>query len=86
MSIDTVKLTDQLKCSAFLQFSDFSFPMITEFIAYRLNVSYLENLDLSKVVVITILYTFYETNKCSFFLKKKPLEMIKNENIQPDQE
>lgn len=55
--------------------------MMTEFRAYRLNVSYLENLDLSKVVVITILYTFYETNKCSFFLKKKPLEMIKNENI-----
>lgn len=47
----------------------------------------LENLDLSKVVVVTILYTFYETNKCSFFVKKKKhLEMIKNENAQPDQE
>lgn len=31
----------------------------------------LENLDLSKVVVVTILYTFYETNKCSFFVKKE---------------
>lgn len=41
--------------------------MMTEFTAYRLNVSYLENLDLSKVVIITILYTSYETNKYSFF-------------------
>lgn len=45
--------------------------MMTEFTAYRLNVSYLENLDLSKVVIITVLYISYETNKYSFFFLKK---------------
>lgn len=42
---------------------------MTEFTAYRLNISYLESLDLSKVMIITW-YIFYETNKYSFYKKK----------------
>lgn len=58
---------------------------MTEFTVYGLNVSY-ESLDLSEVVVIAILYSFYETNKCSLYGGKKHLEVIKYENISPDWE